>query len=234
VSSLGLGLGLGLGRGQAGGGADVGDPFWDDVTLLLLMEGANGSTTFTDSSSAGTPVVVDGAATISTAQFFQGASSCLNGSPGGLQVQAANAAAYDFGAGDFTMEMYWRYTSGGADRHLFDCWSDRFLLRASGGNLQFYTNFAAPLMNYPFTLVANDWRHTAVCRNGNSWGLWYNGVSLGSTTNAGTIASTAAALRMSPSNSNVAPGYMDCIRITKAARYTPGVDFTPPTEFPTF
>lgn len=86
------------------------DPHFDKVSLLLHMDGANGSTTFTDSSSAPKTITAVGNAKISTAQSkWVGASGYFDGNGAALSV--ANSAALDFGTGDFTIEC-WLYIAG--------------------------------------------------------------------------------------------------------------------------
>ena len=88
----------------------AGDADFDKVSLLLHMDGANGSTTFTDSSATPKTVTAVGDAKISTAQgLFGGASGYFDGDGDGLSV--ANSAALNFGTGDFTIEC-WVYIAG--------------------------------------------------------------------------------------------------------------------------
>ena len=88
----------------------TGDADFGKVALLLHMDGANGSTTFTDSSATPKTVTAVGGAKISTAQLlFDGASGYFDGNGDALSV--ANSAALDFGTGDFTIEC-WVYIAG--------------------------------------------------------------------------------------------------------------------------
>lgn len=223
----------GFGRIQQSAVAGATDPFWANVTLLILGNGTPGTSTFTDSSSLANTITTNGSPQNSTTQSIEGGSSVFFNS-GGLEVASGLATAWNFGAGDFAIEL-WRYgASGGSDRHMFDAWSSRFLARHSGSDVQFFTNFASPLLTYSQAWPTSGWNHYAWGRSGNSWGAWYDGVSKVTTTNASAISSTAIRLRISSSNAGeTVPGYGDGIRITKAARYTPGVNFTPPTTFPT-
>jgi hypothetical protein len=219
-------------RPSVGGGGN--DPYWANVTLLLLGNGANTSTSFTDSSTLANTIGINGLPTNSTDQAIEGGSSIrFNG--GGLEVASGLATAWDFAGGDFAIETWIYGNSGGSDRHIFDAWATRFLLRHSGSTIQFFTSFSAPLFTASQTWLTGGWHHYAVGRSGNNWGLWFDGVSVATATNSSSISSTAVRLRVSSSaGGDTVPGYADGVRITKgAARYTPGVGFTPPTTFPT-
>jgi len=69
------------------------------------MNGTDGSTTFTDSSSASRTVSSTGNAAISTDEFkFGGSSLELDGN--GDLLTIADNNAFDFGSGDFTIEAW--------------------------------------------------------------------------------------------------------------------------------
>lgn len=102
-----------LGAGAYTAVPTAGDLEFDKVSLLLHMDGANGSTTFTDSSAAPKTVTAVGDAKISTARgLFGGASGYFDGNGDALSV--ANSAALDFGTGDFTIEC-WVYIAGNSE-----------------------------------------------------------------------------------------------------------------------
>lgn len=87
-----------------------GDPYYANVSLLLHMDGANGSTTFIDNSPSPKTLTRSGSAQISTVQSkFGGASAYFSGG-GGSYVYAAPSADFGFGAGDFTVEGWMRST----------------------------------------------------------------------------------------------------------------------------
>lgn len=97
-----------LGKTRSSGGA--GDPHYANVSLLLHCDGADGSTTFTDSSATPKAVTAIGDARISTAQtLFGGSTGYFDGTGDALSV--ANSSALDFGTGDFTIEC-WVYIAG--------------------------------------------------------------------------------------------------------------------------
>ena len=84
------------------------DPYWANVVLLLHMDGTDGSTTFTDSSSYARAMTAAGNAQIDTAEFkFGTASGLFDGT--GDSVQTPNGADFQF-LGDFTVEAWVRPT----------------------------------------------------------------------------------------------------------------------------
>jgi hypothetical protein len=73
------------------------------------MDGANNSTTFTDSSLTPKTVFANGDAKISTAQSkFGGSSAYLDGN--GDHLSIPNSSDFEFGSGDFTIE-FWAYVT---------------------------------------------------------------------------------------------------------------------------
>jgi len=91
--------------------ATIGDPNFADVSLLLHMDGSNGSTTFTDSSSNGLTVTANGNAQISTTQSkFGGSSAYFDGN--GDYLTASHASNFNFGSGDFTAEVWFNVPAG--------------------------------------------------------------------------------------------------------------------------
>jgi hypothetical protein len=96
----------------------------DTATVLLLHgEGANGSTTFTDSSSDGKSVTQGGTAQISTAQYKFGAASIyFNGS--GDYLTTADHADFYMSTGDFTIDFWVRFSSLGAGQIIFSQYVD--------------------------------------------------------------------------------------------------------------
>jgi hypothetical protein len=77
--------------------------------------------------------------------------------------------------------------------------------------------------------VVNTWYHVAMCRSGSTVRLFVNGVQEASgtysTNVSGTATTTIGGFTSSGYSMN---GYLDDLRVTKAARYT--TNFTPPTS----
>jgi hypothetical protein len=86
------------------------DRYFSNVSLLLHMDGANGSTTFTDNSSNALAVTAVGNAQISTTQSqFGGASAYFDGT--GDYLTVASHASIAFGLGDFTIECWVNFSA---------------------------------------------------------------------------------------------------------------------------
>jgi hypothetical protein len=204
-----------------------GDPNFSSVSLLLHMDGSNGSTTFTDSSTNALTVTANGNAQISTAQSkFGGASGYFDGT--GDYLDISNTAAPG-GSESFTCEV-WIYPVAVSGQ-------DRVILETRGGSgfvffindsgfLQVFDSDAGLLAASTTALTANTWQHIAVSKNG-SVATYYIG---GTAASAYTLTSHASAnnCRIGARNDAAAGfnGYIDELRITKGiSRYN--ATFTP-------
>lgn len=222
-----------------GGAAGPTDPYFSNVVLLLHMDGANGSTTYVDSSSyarTGTASVDQ-----STAQFkFGTASADFAAGSVGSKIIYTDAAGWDFGSGQFTIEAwcYWVTHSTTTEQDIVSqrLASTQFatvLGKDPSNRLAFYystngTSFSSVGAAYTPTLSA--WTHIAVDRDAsNVMRVYANGVVIASATVAATFFNSTADLHVGNSPTNVKfPGYIDELRITNGvARYAGA--FTPPT-----
>ena len=227
-------ISLSLAAGAADGGAPA-DPDFANVSLLLHMDGSNGSTTFTDSSSNGLTVTPQADAQISTAQSkFGGASGLFDGSVDRLHLPNA-AAALNLDA-DFTVEV-WVYPLSSADMMVLSGRTGNqqvFRLNYLGtGNILCFVD-GTIVVNTAAGITANVWQHLALSRSGSNARLFVDGQQQGSTNTswAGSLSiERIAAFFFNGFLSNPAfyfNGYIDDLRITKGvARYT--ANFTPPT-----
>jgi len=86
------------------------DPYVNNVSLMLSMDGANNSTTFIDSSQNALAVTAVADAKISTAQSkFGGSAAYFDGT--GDYLTVASNAAIAFGLGDFTIECWVNFSA---------------------------------------------------------------------------------------------------------------------------
>ena len=86
------------------------EQYFDNVELLLHLNGSNGSTTFTDSSSNGLTVTRGGNVTISTAQAkFGGASAVFDGSGDYPTANNAALALAMSATGPLSVGLGWRH-----------------------------------------------------------------------------------------------------------------------------
>jgi hypothetical protein len=207
------------------------------------MDGSNGSTTFTDSSSFNCAVTRDGDVSISTVQSrFGGASAYFDGAGDRLAVDDVNAR---IGSGDFTVEVFVMRdaTQTGVETVL---WEQQNNSNTGGGvklrmrgstpsgrlSIQHFNSSADAAVITATTLVPTDaWIHVAVVRHSGVIKLYVAGVSEGGQINS-TLALPSASIYFGSTSSLAAlsfyKGFMDEVRITKGiARYT--ANFTPPT-----
>lgn len=229
-----------------------GDPYFANVSLLLHMDGSNGGTTFTDSSSNARTVTASGNAQISTAQSkFGGASGYFDGT-GDYLTNAYSTSLYDWWPSDYTIEAWvyaaswtgWSHTSAGTIPRLVGnmtpgggtaYWS---FGPVSSGALKFYYYNGGEVHTTvtSATLPTWQWNHIVAVKTSSGVTLYINGVSSGGTFAVASTPQSDAGVTFTIGQVNSASiaGYVDDLRITKGvARYT--ADFTPPTAaFPDF
>ena len=230
------------------------DPYFDNVELLLHMNGSNGSTTFTDSSHNAFVITPRGGAAINTAESkFGGASARFNRASSqfldilntGNTVRATQAL--DLGRGDFTIEAwinlntypsaagyssgYWIVGGGGASADAGVEWyveptQIRFNIAA----------FSSPTLVGYHGFDLNKWYHVAVVRQGNGFYMYVNGecIAVGfSTATSATLSNGFAIAAAEPTGGSTGgnfDGWIDELRITKSVARYPG-NFTPPTKY---
>ena len=215
--------------------------FVNDANTLFLMHanGTNASTFFEDDNGVRAPngISANGNAQISTAQSqFGGSSIVFDGSGDYLIVPASSD--FNFGTGNFTIEMWFRRISGGAIDLIIGNRDTGFV----SGNIAFYTYSSSIEFDYRNALVSNNtlttsisnniWYHFAIVRNGTSLTLYKDGAvgqakTIGSTE---TFGSSSFNLSIGCNTVGTFPlnGYIDELRISNTARYT--TTFTAPTQ----
>lgn len=210
----------------AGGGATqppVTDPSFANVSLLLHMNGSNGSTTFTDSSNNAVTVSGNGNAQISTAQSkFGSASALFDGTGDFLSFSGISILS----SSDCTLEC-WFYRVGG-EALIGDPGAGNFqLLAVLNGLLYAYWNGNEVEGG---TVAVNTWHHAAITRSSGTIRLFLNGTQVASSAgNTQSFSITRIGRCVFRQDFN---GHIDDLRITVGvARYTS--NFTPPTaQFP--
>lgn len=200
------------------------DPYLSSVVLLTHMEGTDGGSTFTDSSSYGRTFTNFGSPTTSSTQAKFGTTSMRTSS----NTSGISVVLPAIGTSDFTMEGWLRldYISG---NQAF--WLDA--LYASTG-FELYVNNTGHLAMYgagadrctsTTILTTGVWYHIAFTRTSGTLRWFINGV-VDATTGTLTTNFTATTYYLGYTVSgNV--GYMDEVRFTfGVSRYT--TTFTPP------
>lgn len=209
------------------------DRYYQNNSLLLHMNGTNGSTTFTDNSSVPKTITANGGAQISTTQSKFGGSSLFTGTSGNnfLQIPASND--FIFGTGNFTVEG-WFLPSGAGDERTFYIHG----INTIGGLTLFVgTGGARFRANGTTDLVAGSsittWTHIAFVRSGNTRYIFINGALSNSDSLSFNVSDDVVtdigASSQNASDSFKYYGYIDDLRITKGvARYTAA--FNPPNR----
>lgn len=206
----------------------IGDPDAANNVLLLHCDGANGSTTITDTSPAARAVTAFGSAQLSTAQAKFGSASLLfNGS--NSYISAPTGVDFQF-PGDFTIEA-WVYPTtasltSGAVGIIFSHYAvttnlTGLVLYQHNQTVRFFSN--GDRITSGAVLLANTWQHVAVSRVGTSIRLFVNGTQQGSTYVAASNYSDGRCFigRDSITATQYFDGSMDEIRITKGVgRYS--------------
>lgn len=216
------------------------DIHWDDVVLLVSMEGSNGSTTFTDLSTTTKTVNRYGDAQISTTQSKWGnGSGYFDGAGDYLIVTDSD----DFTlAGDFTIEMWLYPTTFSGDGDGSNRCPISFASTSFGSSTPaFAFNTNGTVFFYPgsvfltstIALTQDAWNHFSFTRSGTTVSFWVDGQAAGSNTFTSTIDPAQVLIGRSINTTGSYQGYIQDLRITKGvARYTE--TFTPPIEsFPT-
>ena len=203
------------------------DPNFSDVELLLHMDGANGSTTFTDSSSNGLTVTANGNAQIATAQSkFGGASGYFDGN--GDYVRATLSSSFNPRTDSFTIEGWMRLDASYSTWSLACDTNDKIYMVAIG-NTVYVGDGASNNITVAHGMSTGVWHHMAATFDGTTYRAFRDGTLLSSSTvllASNSVSTIDVGGR--PSQGQYTNGYIDDFRLTiGVARYTS--NFTPPT-----
>jgi hypothetical protein len=220
-----------------------GDPDFSSVSLLLHLNGTNGSTTFTDTSSSPRTVTAVGSAQISTAEAKFGQSLLLNDANTYTNyLTTPDNVGFQFGTGAFTMEA-WIYLISktknvaaviATNTASFGAGSYYFVVDGSN-KLQFGgSGISISALISASTISTGQWYHVAASRSGTTTRIFINGTledtETGDTTSYNYSTNNLLIGRNGWDGSGTQGfhGYIDEVRITKGvARYT--ATFTAPT-----
>lgn len=208
------------------------DPDFANVALLLHLNGPDGGSTFTDSSSFEKTVSRSGTVEIDTAHYKFGGASCVFGGAAYL----TSASAMSFGAGDFTVEGWFRFNSTEDMGVLAGASNTEMDFAFIGTQVRIGRLNTAWDSSFNFTRSTDVWYHVAWCRDGTDLRVFVDGTQIGSTaTNSLSYdADTSFKVGASADVERRFNGWIDDFRVTVGvARYTS--DFTPPAaQFPDF
>ncbi|WP_287238125.1 LamG domain-containing protein [Mesorhizobium sp.] len=228
----------------SGGGGGGGDPHFANVVLLCGFDGADGSTTMTDESQAGRTLSVFGNAQLDTgvAPPFGTSSLLLDGT--GDYLTAPDSEDFNFGTGDFTIEMFVRTAATANSNYLLvhagSSGNISYTWRCNASNQQdvvWSTNGIGTfnLVGASGGVPLTTWKHLCFERSGSKLRLYADGVMETSSTTilASALFNSSAVLAIgmrSTSTTNGFNGHLKEIRITKGvARYNSDAGFTVPT-----
>lgn len=234
---MGLGLALGLAWSE-GFAPPATDPNFSSVSLLLHFDGGNGSTTFTDSSSAPKTVTPINTSLTTAVKKYGTASAYFNGVNAFASVP--DDAGFDVGAGAFCTEGWVNPEVAVTTRmnifYQFDGTSGFGVAILDTGKLRAFVQNAVNGVVFvgpgPTTVPDNVWSHWALTCDGTTLRLFLNGVLEASAARPSSgVGNSSAPLEIGAETAGAArqfKGWMDDFRFTKGvARYT--ANFTPPT-----
>jgi hypothetical protein len=226
------------------------DSDYENVTLLMRMNGPSGSTTsFIDEGIFRAPLA-SSAGALSTAEFKYGRSA-YDITTSSQFLSFANRSYYHVATGEpFTVEA-WVYNRESAGRVQYimrhqhttgfnDGGWQLGISQVSGQENTFFFTYGtgsatvgATVVATPPTYSINTWHHVAACFDGTTLRVFQDGVLVreSAVSGIGAPANRDLLVGRDPSNTTTHwwNGYIDSVRITRGvARYTNA--FTPPTE----
>jgi hypothetical protein len=216
----------------AGGPPPSGDPYWTSVSLLTNFES---NLTFQDESTNNFAVTRLGNAQPSLSSPFSGIGGSIYCDGTGDYLSVPSNTAFDFGNGDFTIEMWLRMpvsNSGGIITRRGSTFS--WQIYSAGSTLSVYGNGASLIAASTTSVADNAWHHVAFVRSGGTLSkLYIDGVA-GSTTTTAAYNYPADNGDVWIANDQESPTTRDVncfvsnVRVVKGtAVYT--ANFTPPT-----
>lgn len=196
-------------------GTLIADPYFSNVSLLLHMNGTNGSTIFTDVKSHVMTAV--GNAQISTAQsVFGGASGLFDGT--GDVVTTPITGVADFGTGEFCIESRIRLASTAAVMCLCSVYSGSGIAiqvnSPSAGYIRVY-NYTTSILSYNAGLTTNTWYTIRVSRVSGVLRIFAGGVAVASVADTSSYGGTTFGIGAEPGGGASFNGYIDEFRVTK-------------------
>ena len=151
----------------------------------------------------------------------------------GDYLNVTYSSSLNFGTGDFTIE-FWAYQETATDyttwySHGYISQSGNILLQSdnNSSNIRVYLNTNSPQITSSSSLTLNAWTHVALVRSSGQVTLYFNGVSVGtSSTSSINLNETSDVTIGMGDSSHYLDGYISNMRLTAKALYTG--TFTPP------
>ncbi len=215
----------------------------ENTKLLLHMDGAEGSSTFTDSSSTPHSVTPNGAPKISGLADEFGDAMYFDGT--GDYLSIPDNADWNFGSGNFTIDTWVYIDNRSVNNTIYSHGTtsqtyEWFVISTTGG-ITFRSSYLdtqeISLNSAAGEIEANTWYHLAVTRSGNDFKIFKNGVVIVSETDTSALRDQTGQLRIGVANSPdignwgyYLNGYLDEVRVTKGeARWTSDFSASLPT-----
>jgi len=162
---------------------------YGDKKLAVLFEGANNSTTFTDSGANAVSITAYNGAKITTATFAQGTSSGEFTRSSSSYVGFASLGALNFGTGDFRIKFRARFTSLPSSTYTVICGLATFnntvpLVEFNSGPVMKlgFPWLGVNIESSTLSVSTNTWYDFEVSRTGTTVTLKQDGASVGSGT----------------------------------------------------
>jgi hypothetical protein len=214
----------------------------DEYTVVLLhMDGAAASTTFTDSAASGSHTwTAVGNAQIGATSKFGSGGGLFDGT--GDYISTPHSTDWVFGSADWTIDLWFNRASNGVLRSFIRGETTGFVrcfqVYLLGDNTLHvdvtYPNLGSKTVTGTTAFTTAGWHHVAVVRNGDTMTLYVDGVSEGTPvtglTGEAVRAPSGPLIVGAGANggSDYWNGSLDEVRISKGiARWTE--NFTPPT-----
>ena len=198
-------------------------------SLVLALPLVGIKSDFSNAINSGTSnkaITANGNAAASSVQSnFYGGSFYFDGT--GDYLTVTNSSDFDFGSGNYTLEVWAYPTDVSTTRNI--------LSRSYDGGTGNYSGFILSTANFlettsqsswditiSKTLIANTWQHLAVVRSGNTWTYYVNGVSSGTATVSGSVPTGPGDVQIGRrSGQGEFQGYISDVRFYKGlAKYT--------------
>ena len=207
------------------------DPYYKNVTLMLHGDGTNAAqnNTFLDSSASPLTITRNGNTTQGTfTPYGSNWSNVFNATTDKLTLTGPNLSSYT----NFTFECWVNFNGFGADT--------KYFLAVSGGSyyqLVHDSSAGISLRVTGYTSVVGEssnagwaigtWYHVALVKNGSTYTIYKNGVSIATSTYTSALPSVTIGYIGGYDSTTGLNAYMSNTRITSTAVYTAA--FTPPT-----
>lgn len=194
----------------------------------MPFNGADTSTSFLNEGSGSHVWTAAGNAQIDTAQSRFGGSSGLFDGTGDF-ISTPNHANFNFGSGDFTIDLWVRFNAVSIDQN-FIAWSTaagafQFGVNDTTNQMFVYGETGFVFLDTGTVLTTGQWYHIALERYGNAWTIFVNGVIDSIATDTRTLSAPNHANGVYiggevTASSQLLNGWIDDFRVSKGvARY---------------